>query len=694
MVELNVSNLSIGADGRVSFSGLGSGIDFEAAVDGIIAAKRVPIDRLEAKVETNKAKIDGLIVTRTLTTAVKESLKDLHGAITFDDSGSIFAAKQAFASASRTDGAAPSSPANILGVSVTASADAGNHTIEVLQNARAHRVGSGTFNSTTTDLGTARGLAANSITGTIEIAGVNISVLATDSLRDVRDRINAANTGDSASGVTAAIVSTSPTESVLVLTVDDTGKTLGTDISLSDPDGVLESLGVLTAGGAFADELQAARKALLHADGLLDSTSQTSAAQSNSVVALGLAGTLSFANSSGVAIGDITYAVSDSLADVAAAIAGDATLAAAGITATIISGADGDTLQVTGSSGFNISDSGDFATTVGLAKDKLIIERDSNTISDLFGGVTLTLFQAEVGTTINIDIERDLTAVKTGIVTFVDAYNALRQELNRQLNVDPTTGAASKDSNLFGNSALEEIDRRLEAIIGAGADGVSSRFSVLAQIGVDFVKNGDLTDATLRDTLDINEEALDAALLNNPTDVRKLFEFSYSSSDPRLVLLDFNGATSHANGGYTLDIDYDEVNSKLNGVTLNDGTGIVNGQNIAIDTGGAKGLKLFYSGNSDLTGVTLDFSVGIGAKLFFDIDEILDETGGLIASEIDNLTELNTVSETRTTAMLERLDRERASQLNKFIRMESALASMKQVLEQITQITDAMFQKR
>ena len=694
MVDLNLNSLQINDDGRISFSGLGSGIDFEAAVDGIIAAKRVPIDRLEAKIETNQAQIDDLIVTRTLTTALQESLQDLHGAVTFDQSGSIFASKQAFASASRTDGGTPSDPANILGVSVTSSANAGNHTVEVLQTARAHRVGSGSFLSTSDDLGTARGLAANSISGDIEIAGVTIAVLSTDSLTDLADRINAANSGDNATGVSASIVSTADTENYLVLTVDQTGQTLGTDITLNDPDSILEQLGVLAAGGDFANELQTAQKAQIHADGLLDGKNYSSEPQEFSAVPLGVAGALSFTDTTGAAIGAFAYLATDSMDDIADAINNEPDLVNAGISATVVTDADGSTLTINGTDAFNISDSSTLLDTLGIERDPLIIERDSNTISDLFDGVTLTLFQAEEGTTINIDIERDLTAVKTGIVGFVDAYNNLRQELNRQLNVDPVTGEPGEDSNLFGSPALEEIDRRLEFIIGSGADGADDAYSVLAQIGIDFVANGELEDQTLRDTLSINEETLDSALLNNPDSVQELFEFSFSSSDPRVVLLDFDGATSYKSGGYTLDIDYDEAGSTINSVTLDDGTGTANGQSIDIDSGGAQGLKLFYSGNSDLSGVSLNYSVGVGAKLFFDLGDIVDDTDGLIAAEIDSLTEQNEVAEERTTAMLDRLERERESQLNKFIRMETALASMNQVLEQLRQMTEAMFQDR
>ena len=51
--SLNLNSLTIDSNGRVSFSGLSSGIDFQKAVDAIIAAKKIPIDTMSTKVDTN-----------------------------------------------------------------------------------------------------------------------------------------------------------------------------------------------------------------------------------------------------------------------------------------------------------------------------------------------------------------------------------------------------------------------------------------------------------------------------------------------------------------------------------------------------------------------------------------------------------------------------------------------------------------
>ena len=73
-----------------------------------------------------------------------------------------------------------------------------------------------------------------------------ITVSSTDSLQDIRDRINNANTGASGTGVGATIVQTSATEFILVLTADDTG----TDMIITDTGSVLSGLGISSTNGA------------------------------------------------------------------------------------------------------------------------------------------------------------------------------------------------------------------------------------------------------------------------------------------------------------------------------------------------------------------------------------------------------------------------------------------------------------
>lgn len=644
MVDLNLNNLNVDSNGRVSFSGLSSGIDFEGVVDSMIAARRIPVDRLETDVSTNQNRIAALQDLRTILNSLQESVSRLYGAVSVGNSGNIFESKEAFASTSRSDGGVASAAANLMGVTVSNSASLSSHTVEILQTAKAHKVASDAFASTTASIagisggnrfiinggqgfesdqqsaatntlgssgtlnftlvngGSSIGSVAYSATDTINDLATNISnnvtgvtatvvtegtgvrlqitaddtsvpfavaeggagtvltdlsiddqnaisVVSGDSLLDIRDRINNANVG-----ATATIASVSSTQNLLVLTNDATGETM----RLADLNGTaLQTLGLLDGSAAIKNELQAAQKAQFYADGILDTTNTTyeSNAQSASTVQIGSTGTLSFtADAGGGALGTVNYSSTDTLADLAANITTNVT----GVTATVVTEGNDVRLEITGSSAFSFTETGagSAITSLGIDNHRLTIERDTNTVNDLFAGLTLSLFQAEVGTTINIDIERDLNSVKTDIVSMVDSYNDLRIFINTQRTADEELiEAEDEDLNaLFGSRVIAEVDTALAGIIGNGVTGVAEAFSALAQVGVDFVNNETVTSPLLANTLEIDETALDEALLNNPEDVRKMFAFDFTSSDSRITMLAFNGDTTYANNGYTLNL--------------------------------------------------------------------------------------------------------------------------------------------
>lgn len=981
-MDLNLNSLSVDENGRVSFSGLSSGIDFQKAVDDIITARKIPVDTLQTRVDENKLRIAALEDLRSGLTSLQQSLATLYGKVSFANSENVFEKKSAFTSASRLDGLTASDAANLLGVTVTNAAALGEHTIEILQTAKAHKVSSDAIASTSSTLGFSDGeqiivngqlayrsdlqgassdpvgstgtitftdVATGEAIGTVDydaadtlqalataitdnVTGVTakitnesgqvrlvvtgddrftmaetgggsaltdlavadrnvITLTAGDTLLDLRDRINAANQGDGAIGVTASIVSVGASENYLLLTKDATGEAMTlADVGAGD---ALQSLGILTAGGAVKNELQAAAKARFYADGLLDSTNTAyeSALQSSGGVLLGSSGTLDFTrDSDGSPIGSVIYNSGDSLSDLAAAITANVT----GVTATVVSDGAMVRLKITGSEAFSFADSGSAAADLGLDNARRVVERESNTVGDLFGGITLNLFQAEQGTTLTVSLERDLSAIKTQIAAFVDAYNNLRGFVNLQrISKDKATQDQEGAGVLIASRALATVQSQLALILGRGAVGVSKDFSVLQQIGIDFVDNDTVDDPLLKDTLTLDEPALDEALLNNADDIRRLFGFDFSSSDPRVRLLQFSGDTTYDADGYTLNIQpghgdnqilhsetlddaywtaseltvsadaatapdgnataeglvasvnalphtlsngtavsvagagttysysayvkagaSDSVRLYLNapagqadpnlafaqnayaefdlttgtvtttgagldGATIedvgdgwyrvnavatstqagdltaeitpmrgaaddfagdgatvdtyvwgaqvqelasgttpgnyaatttatvaavaasanidgaadgsDDGSATLNNGTITVNTGGAKGLQLFYSGFSAPSSVQLDFTVGMGAQMFFKIDELLDTKTGAVETESDALSDQNDTNQDRIDEMLARLETQRQELLARFVRMETALATATRILDSIKQTTDAWF---
>ena len=880
--SLNLNNLQVDDNGRVNLSGIGSGIDFEAAVDNIIAARRIPVDRLETKVEENTEKLAAFSELTAQLNTLQQSLDLLRGRISFGGEADIFESKEVFAVTSRSDGGTASPATNLIGVSVTNAAEASSHTLEILQVATAHKLASATAASDTDDLGLAFGGTSGSIAGAFTINGRIVDVSASDSLIDLADRINTANTGQSASGVSASIVSVDAGQNILVLTADDTGKAIeiaklhrvasdqansatddlglafggasgsisgsfdlngttitvaGTDsleslaatinaadagatakvisdgvnhrlaITSSDPtadvaitnetNNVLSDLGVSLDGGAsfqhvlsdsqdvlsdlgissdggttFLNELRQAQSAQFTADGLLDTRASRSAAfasDSNTLGSQGVSnGNLVIDIPSG---GPVTIANVDtfSLNGLATEInTNQPSLAAAGITASVIQDADGNYSLEIRQSSLSTTDEGGIldarptATTDDLALDadlvfdfdggniatidvnpgdslddvvnaintdpnliaagvtasavaegsgfRLVVqhdatltataptelalsrpaqvfERESNTIDDVLDGVTLTLFQEEVGTEIKLDIEQNLSGVKETIFSFVESYNAVRSFINQQQLTDPATGGAAEDSGaLFANPALSNVEQRLSGLIGQGATGISEGLQVLSEIGIDFVDNQAVGDPLLADTLQIDETVLDEALLNQPDEVRRLFGFDFSVDDPRVAILNFTGNTTAAQGGYTLDITYS--GGQITGATIN---GVANSVTVdgnvltATDATGAEGLTFIYTGDQSVSGVQLDLSFGVASSLYFGVDQLLDEDTGAIATEVNSLGDQTDLAQTRIEEMLARLETQRENLRLRFIAMEQAIATMNNILNTLEQ---------
>ena len=591
--NLNLDSLRVDSGGRVTFSGLGSGIDAQAAVDGIISARRIPIDRLEQRISDDEAKIAVLDDISALTNNLLEAVDSLRGNVSFDGSSDIFEAKSSFASSGRTDAQSPSAAVEIIGVTASNRAQTGTHTIEVQQIASAHKIASGAISGATTD--------AIGLSGTFDINGASITIDSDDSLFDLRDAINAANTGDTATGVTASIISISDNEHVLTLTADETGA--DSLISLSDQSGdpVLETLDVVDNLGAINYELQAANNAEIAVDGL------------------------------------------DQIGGVST------------------------------------------------------IERSSNTIDDVFDGITLSLFKAEAGTTITLDVEQDLNQVKSAIVDVVDAYNELRTFINTQAQSEIVDEDGEVSEGLLaGTRILSDIRSRLSAAISSPAEAADPTFSSLAEIGITIQGSASVANPLLANTLAIDETKLDESLLNQSDAVRDLFAFDMSSSSSDVLLIGFNEKTSYNSDGYTLNVAYsggEIVSANINGAAdgSDDGSVSVDGQRLTVIDGGAEGLQVLYTGDASASGIQLDLSLGVGAHLHAAASQLLDSDSGVIASEIDTLTDKNERAETRVDALNERLERERERLLTRFANMEAALASMNTLLESIRSQIDSAF---
>ncbi len=122
-----------------------------------------------------------------------------------------------------------------------------------------------------------------------------------------------------------------------------------------------------------------------------------------------------------------------------------------GVTASVLKASDNDyklviTADETGSGGFSFDASNSdmsFTEISGqdaqITIDGITISRSSNTITDAIEGVTFDLYAADSSVTITMRIDRDYDAIQEKMQTFVDAYNAVLDEISKHItsNTDP-----------------------------------------------------------------------------------------------------------------------------------------------------------------------------------------------------------------------------------------------------------------
>ncbi len=585
MSSVNLNNIYVGDNGRIQLSGGSSNIDFVDVVDKMIAARRIPADSLEKRIESNDYKLKALKDLQKLMGTLKDSKANLYGATSFDKSKNIFESKQIYASTDSSTAAG-----ELIGITASNAAATGSYSFEVDQIATKHKLSSNT-------IGVAAGADATGISGigqftiTGGTGSSQITVNAGDTLQDIRDKIN--NLKDS-TGVQASVIKVSPTESTLIFTSTSEGE--DNRISFSDDtDAVLQNLGVLS-----------------------DPTTINAA---------------------------------------------------------------------------NVIDGGNNAL---IKLDGVKVSRSSNEFSDLVDGLSISLYDAEPGTKIKIDVEQDLNQAKTAIVGFVDAYNAVQSFINEKTFVDPTTGEASEDATLLGNSTVKTIESALQQIAGSFAQGVTDRagkddYSVLAEIGIDFIAYGTNQDPLLNNTLKIDETKLNDALLKEPDEVMELFLFRSKSDNSDLTMTGFSGKTNAAEYSFNIDASGGTLNSvtydiTVDGVTTTGKSATINGNTITT----VDGLRLIYSGDGNAASTaTVNTTKGIGAQIFFELDSLLKDESGTLSQEITALETQNTSYQDKIDRIDERLASQRENLMDRFINMETALARMKNIQSSLDELMAA-----
>jgi flagellar hook-associated protein 2 len=242
----------------LSSAGVGSGLDVESIVNALVAIERRPINQLATQASGLQTRLSAFGKLQSALSALRDAARTL---TTADAWGAV-----------KGTSADPASVA----VSTGSGAVAGSYSVSVSQLAAAQTV-VGTARPATDTMGSDGTLSiqlgswaaggVSPFTADTERAAVGVDIAATDTLAEVRDKINAAG-----AGVTASIVNDA-SGARLVVRSSETGTGQGFQIAASAG---LEALGYDGAVGAGMVQTRAAANAMATINGIaIESASNT-----------------------------------------------------------------------------------------------------------------------------------------------------------------------------------------------------------------------------------------------------------------------------------------------------------------------------------------------------------------------------------------------------------------------------------
>lgn len=232
-----------------------STVDWSGLIEGMVQAKLDKADKIDATVTANETKISAYQSMQTLLQDLTTKANALSNpAGTSSASLNVFANRDGYLTANGDVTAS-----NVMSVDVDSATQLGTYDLTVTQIAKANKISSSSVSSNSTDLGYDGVFSL----GTDGGGTADITVTSGMSLADLAEAIN--NQSDT-TGVQATVLQVSSSSYQLLLTTNDTGKTIvASSTSGSD---LLNGIGITNSSGNIANVVQAAQSAKITLDGV------------------------------------------------------------------------------------------------------------------------------------------------------------------------------------------------------------------------------------------------------------------------------------------------------------------------------------------------------------------------------------------------------------------------------------------
>ena len=525
--------------------------------------------------------------------------------------------------------------------------------------------------------------------GDISINGTKITIADTDTIQDVRMKINnATDSTGSKIGVTASVLKLSDTDYRLVFSSTDTG---AKGVEYKDLNGgtTLQDLGIIT-----------------DAAGDKGNTNQTIATSGNfqtmfDALTAGTAITYSGVDHDGNQVTNTfvktadTTSVNDFLAQVKTTFHTMVDATIDGTTGKLmITDAIGGTSQLA----INSLNAGGASQAISVAQngtngagvlsvgsnsyfnlEGLLMSNASNTPDDIMKGVSLTFHKASAAATTTVSLERDTDGLQKKVQDLVDSYNALLTWSGDETKLPDSGATAGSDAAKGGDLPG---DMTVKNIVSSVTNALESQFGLFGGTVTSLNNIGLKTDPTTGQ-MSIDSTTFTSAVTKNFDGFERLF-LTTGISDNKTVAYGRSTKDTHS-GIYTLretDANFLQIqkagdstwytsNARI-GDVVTFGSGPANGLSITAPSGILGGVD---------TGFT--FSMGLSDTLQNLCNSITDSSTGTITTHTDSLNSLVKDTNDRITTMQTSVNDYKTRLQNQFAAMEQALQKMKSQYSQM-----------
>lgn len=250
--------------------------------------------------------------------------------------------------------------------------------------------------------------------------------------------------------------------------------------------------------------------------------------------------------------------------------------------------------------------------------DGITVTSDTNTLSNVIDGVSITLKEADVGNTQTLDVSLNKGSVESAVNGFVESFNAAINNFNQLTDYDPET---EKAGPLIGDATVRSVESQMRSLISDTVPGLDGAVRSLADIGISTQRDG---------TLAVDSGELSDALENNYDDVGKLFAATATASDSQVEYV--RSSDSTVTGNYDLNITQMAAQGTYTGGAITNR--VVDGTNdtLAVKIDGVQSGTITLA-QADYTGNETELAAELQTKI--NGDGNLQDAGVTVGVEYD-----------------------------------------------------------